>query len=121
MCYASYDLDKIAWIEYTQNLAMLISVTLLDETASQYVTLGTLDVNSIHNPKQADGYASGDVFTFRLVEALYDKPSKVAWFYDDVEQSAGEVVLTSGTHVVKAHLTFPDGGEEDVFLELNVQ
>ncbi len=119
--YASYDLDSMAWTEYPGDYALLVAVTLWDPAASQYVTLGTLDVNSIDNPQRAQGYAAGDVFTFRLAEALYDKPSQVIWYYDGERQSAPQVVLTSGTHLIKAHLSFPSGEEEDVFLELPVR
>ena len=121
--FAPFDLeDAPKWkLRNPGEGALLLSVTLFDGAAGKYLTLGALNVNSIDNPKLESGYVAGDEFSFKLVEADQDKPSTVSWFFDGVAQSGSSVTLTSGTHQVMARLTFPDGGEEDILLELKVQ
>lgn len=119
--YSIYQLDQVNWHYSQDGSPLLVSVTLADDAASKYLTLSSMNLNTIDNPGRESGYKSGDLFTFKLLDAIKDKPSDVVWFYDGVQQNGGSVTLTSGTHTVTAKLSFPDGGSEELILDLIVQ
>ena len=78
-----------------------------------------LDFVTIAN---AGSYHAGDRFTFELVRPEeVEAPASVTWYYDDEPAGADSVTLTAGTHVVDAYLTFADGSQQVLTLEIQVQ
>ena len=93
--------------------------------ASNQVTLtATIPYDGVDYPTIADSgaYRAGDRFTFELVrpEAL-EAPASVVWYYDDEPAGADSVTLTAGLHTVDARLTYTDGRQAVVSLEITVQ
>ena len=76
-----------------------------------------LDYNTIAD---AGSYKAGDRFNFALVEVEGRQPSSVVWYYDDEPAGADSVTLTAGAHTVEAHLTYADGRQEVLTLEIEV-
>ena len=69
----------------------------------------------------AGSYHAGDRFTFGLVRPEHvEAPASVAWYYDDEPAGADSVTLTAGGHVIDAYLTYADGRQETVTLEITV-
>ena len=68
----------------------------------------------------AGSYKAGDRFSFALVEAEGRQPSSVVWYYDDEPAGADSVTLTAGAHTVEARLTYADGKQEVLTLEIEV-
>ena len=69
----------------------------------------------------AGSYHAGDRFTFELVRPEeVEAPASVVWYYDDEPAGADSVTLTAGTHVVDARLTFADGSQQVLTLEIEV-
>ena len=67
-------------------------------------------------------YRTGDRFTFELVRPEgVQAPASVVWYYDDEPAGADSVTLTAGAHVIDARLTYADGRQETVTLEIEVQ
>jgi M6 family metalloprotease-like protein len=79
-----------------------------------------LGFNHIDNPGNGI-YKAGDRFTFKLNRYEDDAPSSVAWKYDGQTVKADSVSLTAGSHMVEAHLTYPDGSAEVIRLVINVE
>ena len=93
--------------------------------AGNRVTLtATIPYDGVDYPTIADSgaYRAGDRFTFALVrpEAL-EAPASVVWYYDDEPAGADSVTLTAGPHTVDARLTYADGRQAVVSLEITVQ
>ena len=93
--------------------------------AGNRVTLtATIPYDGLDYPTIADSgaYRAGDRFTFALVrpEAL-EAPASVVWYYDDEPAGADSVTLTAGPHTVDARLTYADGRQAVVSLEITVQ
>ena len=93
--------------------------------AGNRVTLtATIPYDGLDYPTIADSgaYRAGDRFTFALVrpEAL-EAPASVVWYYDDEPAGADSVTLTAGPHTVDARLTYVDGRQAVVSLEITVQ
>ena len=93
--------------------------------ADNQVTLtATIPYDGVDYPTIADSgaYRAGDRFTFELVrpEAL-EAPASVVWYYDDEPAGADSVTLTAGLHTVDARLTYADGRQAVVSLEITVQ
>lgn len=118
--YADYGMSNPSW-RLLPNSALILSVTLYDPEASKYITLSTMGYTSIDNPRGKEGYAAGDTFPFRLLEAKDAEISSVEWQYDGKKQTAPSVTLTAGQHVVTALIRYRDGSQEDLTLELNVR
>ena len=76
-----------------------------------------LDYNTIAD---AGSYKAGDRFGFALVEVEGHRPASVAWYYDDEPAGADSVTLTAGAHTVEARLTYADGKQEVLTLEIEV-
>ena len=70
----------------------------------------------------AGSYRAGDRFTFALVQPeAVDAPASVAWYYDDEPAGADSVTLTAGSHTVDARLTYSDGRQAVLTLEIEVE
>ena len=70
----------------------------------------------------AGSYRAGDRFTFELVRAEeIPAPASVVWYYDDEPAGADSVTLTTGTHTVDARLTYADGRQSVLTLEIEVE
>lgn len=116
---SSFSLSKSSWSGETGQ-AILVSASLFDEDASDFINLAAMGFNSIANPGLKTGYSAGDTFTFKLKESISDTPSSITWYFDGARQNATSVVLTAGSHTVEARLTYPDGGTEVLTLEITV-
>ena len=93
--------------------------------ADNQVTLTvTIPYDGMDYPTIADSgsYRAGDRFTFALdcPEAL-EAPASVVWYYDDEPAGADSVTLTAGPHTVDARLTYADGRQAVISLEITVQ
>ena len=93
--------------------------------ADNRVTLtATIPYDGLDYPTIAGSgaYRAGDRFTFELVrpEAL-EAPASVVWYYDDEPAGADSVTLTAGLHTVDARLTYANGRQAVVSLEITVQ
>ena len=93
--------------------------------ADNQVTLTvTIPYDGVDYPTIADSgsYRAGDRFNFSLVcpEAL-EAPASVVWYYDDEPAGADSVTLTAGPHTVDARLTYADGRQAVISLEITVQ
>ena len=67
--------------------------------------------------KSADGkYANGSTFPLTFVDgSVGGTPTSVAWYYDGQPVSGEAITLSaSGTHTVKAVVTYPDGNIEEI-------
>jgi len=88
-------------------------------TLRAIVPTGELDYVTIAD---AGSYAAGDRFTFALVRPEeVEAPASVAWYFDDEPVSADSVSLTAGSHVIDARLTYADGRQGTVTLEIEVE
>ena len=93
--------------------------------ADNQVTLTvTIPYDGVDYPTIADSgsYRAGDRFNFALVcpEAL-EAPASVVWYFDDEPAGADSVTLTAGSHTVDARLTYADGRQAVISLEITVQ
>lgn len=67
--------------------------------------------------RSADGkYANGSTFPLTFVDdSVGGTPTSVAWYYDGQPVSGEAITLSaSGTHTVKAVVTYPDGNIEEI-------
>ena len=83
------------------------------------VTLSTLGYNYI-NPGSGN-YTAGSTFNLNLVQAPDHAPSSVEWYINGESLSGPSVVLTAGEHTISAFLTYPDGSDETLDLDITVQ
>ena len=83
------------------------------------VTLATMGFNAI-DPGTGE-YESGQYFALKLLAAEGNPPQRTQWYYDGTFQGSVSVRLTSGKHVVRAELTYPDGSTETLELEIKVE
>ena len=118
--YADYKMINPYW-HLSPNSALILSVTLYDPEASKYITLSTMGFTSIDNPRRKEGYAAGDTFPLRLLEAKDAEIASVEWQFDDKKVSESSVRLTSGNHVVTALILYRNGFQETLTLELSVR
>ncbi len=101
---------------YDEDVNVIISAQVLIKS-SIFASLG---YNYILSPKAS--YAAGDSFTFSLSTNASPAPTSVSWSFDDESKTGGSsVTLTSGSHTVKAVLTYASGKSETLILELDVQ
>ena len=88
-------------------------------TLQASVSSGDLDFVTIAD---TGSYRTGDRFTFELVRPEgVEAPASVAWYYDDEPAGADSVTLTAGAHVIDARLTYADGRQGTLTLEIEVQ
>ena len=96
-------------ISYLRNRVTLRAIVPTDDL--DYVTIA-----------DAGSYAAGDRFTFALVRPeTVEAPASVAWYFDDEPVLADSVSLTAGAHVIDARLTYADGRQGTVTLEIEVE
>ena len=110
----------ISWhkVEGAINLAQ-ISYKNNTVTLRAYVPSGDVDYVTIAD---AGSYRTGDRFTFELVcPGSAEVPASVVWYYDDEPAGADSVTLTKGTHTVEAQLTYSDGRNSVLTLEIKVK
>ena len=70
----------------------------------------------------AGSYHAGDRFVFDLVRPeVAEAPASVVWYYDDEPAGADSVTLTAGSHMVDAYLTYADGRQAVLTLEIEVE
>ena len=118
--YSSFRPDNPNW-ELLPNYALILSVTLYDPAATQYITLSNMGFSSIDNPRWKEGYAAGDPFAFRLIAAKGKEVESAEWLYDGNKTTAASVMLTAGKHVVVVRVRYRDGSQEELTLELEVR
>ena len=83
-----------------------------------HIPTGEVDYLTIAD---AGSYHAGDRFTFALVRPEeVDAPASVVWYYDDEPAGADSVTLTAGSHTVDARLTYADGRQAVLTLEIEV-
>ena len=88
-------------------------------TLRAYVPSGDVDYVTIAD---AGSYRAGDRFAFELVRPdTAETPDSVAWYYDDEPAGADSVTLTKGDHTVEAQLTYADGRQSVLTLEIMVK
>jgi M6 family metalloprotease-like protein len=88
-------------------------------TLRAYVPSGDVDYVTIAD---AGSYRVGDRFTFELVRPdSAVTPKSVVWYYDDEPAGADSVTLTKGDHTVEAQLTYADGRQSVLTLEIKVK
>ena len=88
-------------------------------TLRAYVPSGDVDYVTIADP---GSYRAGGRFNFELVcPESAETPESVVWYYDDEPAGADSVTLTAGAHTVDAHLTFADGRQNVLTLEIKVK
>ena len=88
-------------------------------TLNVYVPSDDIDFFTIAD---AGAYHAGDRFTFELVRPdNVDAPASVVWYYDDEPAGADSVTLTAGAHIVDARLTYSDGRQAVLTLEIEVE
>ena len=120
MYYADYDLDNPSWY-FEPGCALVVSVTLYDPSASQYISLSSMGFSSIDNPRWQEGYAAGDMFAFRLIPGKGKEVESIEWLYDGAKTTSPSVKLSAGKHVVAALVRYRGGSQENLSLELDVR
>lgn len=100
----------------------LSNISYSNNKVTLYATVpsNTLNYNVIANPGNGV-YSAGSDFALTLVESEAQPVSSVSWFFDDEPVSGSSVRLSSGKHVVEAHLTLASGESKILELTLNVQ
>jgi len=80
-----------------------------------------LAYHSILNAKET--YTVGERYTFSLMKnAAPSDPASVNWYFDNTPKDAlDRITLTSGTHTVKAVLSFSNGTQETIVQEIYVE
>lgn len=81
--------------------------------------LAAMGYNSISTGEGT--WSDGDTFPFTLDLSPERVPDAVIWSFDGETVSEDSVVLRRGSHTVKAVLTYEDGSEEELEVELQVQ
>lgn len=96
--------------EWDHNMNLIVSVELMDDNN----VLFALGYNIIDVPKTQ--FRVGESVTLKLInpDNLPDveRPTSVKWYFDDIARNTGDViVLTAGSHTIKALLDFGDHTE----------
>ena len=100
------------WYAYQFNLIISASI---QAVTSPFAALG---IKVIENP---GGLKAGDVFNFRFDGKSGEDPASTVWYFDNAAQTESSVVLTSGTHEVKALCTYADGSTEEIVQVISVE
>ena len=75
----------------------------------------SLGIKVISNPGQGEPYSAGTEFTFAFENPFAGGvAASTIWYFDGVQTSDPSVVLTAGTHTIKAVVTYADGSEEEI-------
>ncbi len=97
------------WNESGYNF--VISADLMS-VVSPFTSLG---IKVISNPGQGEPYSAGTEFTFAFENPFAGGvAASTIWYFDGVQTSDPSVVLTAGTHTIKAVVTYADGSEEEI-------
>lgn len=115
-----YDLERSDWFQGPgYDLVFSLEVRYNAGGAEQPSGLAAMGYNSIATGE--GDWKDGDSFPLRLIQAPDNPPSEVRWLLDGASVAGEAVVLRSGVHTVKAILTYQDGSEEELEVELQVQ
>lgn len=100
----------------------LSSISYSNDQVHLYATVpsSTLNYNIIDNPGNGV-YSAGSTFNLSLTLSEAQPVSSVVWYFDDEPVSGTSVTLTTGTHVVEAHLTLTTGETKILELILRTQ
>ena len=120
MYYADYDFDSPDW-SFEPGCALVVSVTLYDPSASQYISLSSMGFTSIDNPRRKEGYATGDTFPLNLLVGEGKVVESVEWLYDGTKTTLPSVTLKAGKHAIVARVRYRDNSQEELTLELTVR
>lgn len=104
--------DSEDWGSAAYNLIVMAKV---QGVSSPFAALG---IKVIDNP---GGWKAGDSFNFRFDGKSGVEPTSTVWYFDGSAQSGSSIVLTSGTHEVKALCTYPDGSTEEIVQVISVE
>lgn len=75
----------------------------------------SLGIKVISNPGHGESYSAGTEFTFAFENPFAGGvAASTIWYFDGVQTSDPSVVLTAGTHTIKAVVTYADGSEEEI-------
>lgn len=75
----------------------------------------SLGIKVISNPGQGEPYSAGTEITFAFENPLAGGvAASTIWYFDGVQTSDPSVVLTAGTHTIKAVVIYDDGSEEEI-------
>lgn len=97
------------WNESGYNF--VISADLMS-VVSPFTSLG---IKVISNPGQGEPYSAGTEFTFAFENPFAGGvAASTIWYFDGVQTSDPSVVLTAGTHTIKAVVIYDDGSEEEI-------
>ena len=97
------------WSESGYNF--VISADIMS-VVSPFTSLG---IKVISNPGQGEPYSAGTEFTFAFENPFAGGvAASTIWYFDGVQTSDPSVVLTAGTHTIKAVVTYADGSEEEI-------
>ena len=109
-----------SWNGYEGPMA-LRQISYADDLVTLQVYVPSGDINFV-TIADAGSYHPGDRFTFELVRPdEAEAPASVAWYYDDEPAGADSVTLTAGSHTVDARLTYSDGRQAVLTLEIEVE
>jgi len=79
-----------------------VSFHLTNTNADQFYNLGICAIETYGDWKV------GDEFPLKLVETA-SQPTSVVWYFDGNRISSGSVILTAGSHSVKAVISWSNG------------
>ena len=115
--YNSY--TATSWNGVDSNIK-LSNISYSNNQVTLYATVpsATLNYNVIANPGNGV-YTAGSSFALELKTSEAQPVSSVAWYFDDEPVSGSSVTLTTGEHLVEAHLTLENGSTK--ILELTIQ
>ena len=75
----------------------------------------SLGIKVIFNPGQGEPYSAGTEITFAFENPFAGGvAASTIWYFDGVQTSDPSVVLTAGTHTIKAVVIYDDGSEEEI-------
>ena len=104
--------DSEDWSSAKFNLIVSAKV---QGVSSPFAALG---IKVIDNP---GNWKAGDVFNFRFDGKSGQDPTSTVWYFDNAAQTESSIVLTSGTHEVKALCTYADGSTEEIVQVISVE
>lgn len=67
-----------------------------------------------------NGLKAGDTLYFELLAGA-SPISSISWYYDDVKQNGITANLSSGSHNLRAEVTFSDGSSESISTEFTIE
>jgi len=113
-CFGEFNMKSSNWEEFDYE-GVVISANVIP-TSKPLTYFG---FNMIQN--ELTKYNDGTVFPLKLVTGNESTIESVTWYYDDNKTDATSVTLRSGTHTVKAVLSYYDGTSETLELKLEIK